>query len=223
MRNYAKDYKNFPRTKPYVTKKQYAERTTNEWDIRIDIANGITPDGLLESITMHLDEVVYVMIGGVEQPDDLAAGPTGSKDHHVHIALVTMEPTNRATALGFFRAEKVSDEYASPRNQKFTYAGWLAHHSKLAFKLDTEADPILFEYGTAPLDHYDRETCWKVVRILKKFGNPDMKARFKSYYDALDTYKALAAPSPAAPGTATNPLFVDHPFIVNNESDHFSM
>ena len=84
-----------------------------------------------------------------------------------------------------------------------TYAGWLAHHTKLAFKVDPAAPKIVYEYGTLPMDSYDEETCWKVVKILKKFATPDIKLRFSSYYDALDQHKAAKAakelPAPVVP------------------------
>ena len=53
------------------------------------------------------------------------------------------------------------------------------------------------------MDSYDEDTCWKVVKILKKFATPDIKVRFSSYYDALDQFKATKAakeiPEPVVP------------------------
>ena len=82
--------------------------------------------------------------------------------------------------------------YACPRNRKFTYAGWLAHHTKQDWKVDPE-QRIAFEYGTLPMDPLSLEGCWKVVKILRKFATNDIKARFSVYYDTLDMLKRLKA------------------------------
>ena len=87
------------------------------------------------------------------------------------------------------RETKLGDEYATPRNRKFTYAGWLAHHTKLVSKVDPDIT-LFYEYGTLPMDAYDEQTCWAVLKILKKFATPDIKLRFSTYYDAIDMFKA---------------------------------
>ena len=59
---------------------------------------------------------------------------------------------------------------------------------------------LFYEYGTLPMDAYDEATCWKVLKILKKFGTPDIKLRFSSYYDTIDAIKeAKRAPPPDVP------------------------
>lgn len=195
MRTYSKNYNQFPRTTPYVSAKQRANRESNEWDIRIDVTNEITPDTIKSRIKEHECELVYALIGGVEVPDitfisdklDLKRGE--SQDLHVHIALVTMYPVKREDALKMCRAHKSGDEYAVPRNTKFTYAGWLAHHTKQQYKLDQDASVIHYEYGTLPMDSYDEATCWSVLKMLKKFGTPEIKQRFDGYYKAIDAFK----------------------------------
>lgn len=216
MRTYAKNYKVNNASKPYVSRKEYRTRESTEWDVRVDCVNGITPETIRSQMQVRLPELVYGLIGGLENPDtgnwkgtafDPDTNPTvnqhASKENHVHIALVFLVPVCRATALKMCRETKVGDEYATPRNKRFTYAGWLAHHTKLAFKVDPEAPKVFYEYGTLPMDSYDEETCWKVVKILKKFATPDIKNRFSSYYDALDQHKATKAakeiPEPVVP------------------------
>lgn len=216
MRTYAKNYKANDASKPYVSRKEYRTRESTEWDVRVDCVNGITPATIRDQMQMRLSDIVYGLIGGLERPDvphtdgvnfngevvHTTAGSV-SKQDHVHIALVFLAPVCRATALKMCREVKVGDEYATPRNKRFTYAGWLAHHTKLAFKVDPEAPKVFYEYGTLPMDSYDEDTCWKVVKILKKFATPDIKARFGSYYDALDQFKATKAakelPAPVVP------------------------
>lgn len=205
MRTYAKNYKVNNASKPYVSRKEYRTRESTEWDVRVDCVNGITPETIRSQMQVRLSELVYGLIGGLERPDSttLTDGSIGSKEDHVHVALVFLTPVCRATALKMCRESKVGDEYATPRNKRFTYAGWLAHHTKVAFKVDPDADKVFYEYGTLPMDSYDEETCWKVVKILKKFATPDIKARFSSYYDALDQFKATKAakelPEPVVP------------------------
>ena len=205
MRTYAKNYKVNDASKPYVSRKEYRTRESTEWDVRVDCVNGITPETIRSQMQVRLSELVYGLIGGLERPDSttLTDGSIGSKEDHVHVALVFLTPVCRATALKMCRESKVGDEYATPRNKRFTYAGWLAHHTKVAFKVDPDADKVFYEYGTLPMDSYDEETCWKVVKILKKFATPDIKARFGSYYDALDQFKATKAakelPEPVVP------------------------
>lgn len=213
MRTYAKNYKVNNAAKPYVSRKEYRTRESTEWDVRVDCVEGITPETIRAQMQLRLETLVYGLIGGLETPDATAItssteplfSPTASLQQHVHIALVFLSPVNRATALKMCRETKVGDEYATPRNKKFTYAGWLAHHTKLAFKVDPEAPKVFFEHGTLPMDSYDEETCWKVVKILKKFGTPDIKLRFSSYYDMLDQFKELKAAKALPP-----PVVPDH-------------
>lgn len=216
MRTYGKNYKVNNASKPYVSRKEYRTRESTEWDVRVDCVNGITPETIRSQMQVRLPELVYGLIGGLENPDvglltapayqgtNPQFSPTGSRENHVHVALVFLVPVCRATALKMCRETKLGDEYATPRNKKFTYAGWLAHHTKLAFKVDPEAPKVFFEHGTLPMDSYDEETCWKVVKILKKFATPDIKNRFSSYYDMLDQHKeakaAKALPEPVVPG-----------------------
>lgn len=205
MRTYAKNYKVNNASKPYISRKEYRTRESTEWDVRVDCVNGITPETIRSQMQVRLSDLVYGLIGGLERPDSvtLTDGSIGSKEDHVHVALVFLTPVCRATALKMCRESKVGDEYATPRNKKFTYAGWLAHHTKLAFKVDPEAPKVFYEYGTLPMDSYDEDTCWKVVKILKKFATPDIKNRFSSYYDMLDQHKenkaAKALPEPVVP------------------------
>lgn len=202
MRTYGKNYKVNGASKPYVSAKEYRTRESTEWDVRVDCVNGITPVTIRDTMQLRQSDIVYGLIGGLESPDGAApayttqhgetvalTGGTISRQEHVHVALVFLRPVCRATALKMCRETKLGDEYATPRNTKFTYAGWLAHHTKLVSKVDPDI-ALFYEYGTLPMDSYDEQTCWKVVKILKKFATPDIKLRFSSYYDAIDMFKA---------------------------------
>lgn len=208
MRTYGKSYKVNGAAKPYVSRKEYATRESTEWDVRVDCVNGITPDTVRAAMQLREEDLVYGLIGGMELPDPsgtamssvngdipLKLGATLSSQQHVHVALVFLRPVVRATALKMCRESKLGDEYATPRNRKFTYAGWLAHHTKAAFKVNPEST-LFYEYGTLPMDAYDEATCWKVLKILKKFGTPDIKLRFSSYYDTIDAIKEAKRATP---------------------------
>lgn len=195
MRTYSKNYASNPRKQPYVTAKERAERLSREWDVRIDVNLFISPADIKASLEADKEGLVYALIGGVEVPDKQVHGATftpalGSSQDHVHIALVFHEPVNRERALRACRPEKVTDEYAVPRNQRFTYAGWLAHHAKAQYKLDPLLPTIYWEHGVLPEDAMDEKTCWDVAKILKKFGTKQVKARFSHVYAALDEFKA---------------------------------
>lgn len=208
MRTYGKSYKVNGASKPYVSRKEYATRESTEWDVRVDCVNGITPDTIRATMQLREEDLVYGLIGGMENADiphtdtidlrgQVVHTTNGSVSHqqHVHVALVFLRPVVRATALKMCRETKLGDEYATPRNRKFTYAGWLAHHTKLAFKVDP-AITLFYECGTLPMDAYDEATCWKVLKILKKFGNPEIKLRFSSYYDTIDAIKEAKRATP---------------------------
>ena len=202
MRTYGKNYKINGASKPYTSAKEYRTRESTEWDVRVDCVNGITPVTIRDTMQLRQSDIVYGLIGGLEFSDGAApayttqhgetvalTGGTISRQEHVHVALVFLRPVCRATALKMCRETKLGDEYATPRNTKFTYAGWLAHHTKLVSKVDPDIT-LFYEHGTLPMDSYDEPTCWKVVKILKKFATPDIKLRFSSYYDAIDMFKA---------------------------------
>jgi len=215
MRTYGKNYKVNGASKPYTTAKEYRTRESTEWDVRVDCINGITPESIRVQMQLRESDIVYGLIGGLEQPDtgnwagtafDPATNPTvnqhASNQEHVHVALVFLRPVCRATALKMCRETKLGDEYATPRNKRFTYAGWLAHHTKLKSKVDPNIT-LFYEFGTLPMDSYDEKTCWAVLKILKKFATPDIKQRFASYYDTIDAIKAAKAandiPPPVVP------------------------
>lgn len=152
-------------------KKERRERTSTEWDIRID-CDAAHADELVARLNEGVDIATYILVSGIEQPDD-ANITWGSKELHVHIALVVKNPITREQALKLIRGfPKRSEEYAVPRNQKFTYAGWYLHHTKMDSKLAKEP-MIRYEYGTLPMDPDDMDTKIKVKRMFKKFGCDD--------------------------------------------------
>lgn len=196
MRTYGKDF-TFKKTINY---KQRQARVATEWDLRIDVNEALTVDNILGFIKEHLDDIGYVLVSGVERPDskddqdyvkkeNWVKNPGMSDEHHVHVCLVLYVPINRAGALKLVRGQrKLGDEYAAPRNPKFSYAGWVVHHSKPSFKVLGE--PLIrYEYGTLPMDPYTTEWALKIDAILKKWGSPGMKNRFGMYSALLSKNK----------------------------------
>jgi len=185
--------------RPYTSAKTYANRESTEWDLRVDLVDGLTADAVVASTKTGpwAQNIQYVLISNVEVPDthlatQLAAAPgplSGSTDLHVHVALVTNTGVNRLTALQMIRGMKKygagNSEYAVPRNRKFSYAGWVAHHAKTMYKLHADAPTILHEHGDLPMDSFDEATCWQVVKMCKKFKSPGIRDRFIAYSNKL--------------------------------------
>lgn len=198
MRSYAKNFM-FKKTVNY---KQRQERVATEWDIRVDVSEALTVENIVGFVKENLDDVGYVLVSGVERPDSKDASngdqatlppkfttPSRSEEHHVHVCVVLHVPLNRAGVLKLVRGQrKLGDEYAAPRNPKFSYAGWVIHHSKPSYKIPGE--PLIrYEYGTLPMDPYTTEWALKIDAILKKWGSPGMKNRFGVYTALLNKHK----------------------------------
>lgn len=197
MKAYAKNFQ-FKKTVSY---KERQARVATEWDIRLDVSEGLTVDNIISYIKEALEDVGYVLVSGVERPDSgdqvppsytgdkPKFSPTGSKEHHVHVCLVLFVPRQRSDVLKLVRGpRKMGDEYAAPRNPKFAYAGWVIHHAKPSFKV--EGEPMIrYEYGTLPMDPYTTEWALKIDAILKKWGSPVMIRRFAVYTTLLSKNK----------------------------------
>lgn len=183
-----------------MSAKAYANREATEWDIRVDVNDDLLPSNVIANLRGQFHKLCYALVGGVELPDSnvlpSALLPNqikaGSSERHVHVAIISECPINRSAALQFVRGpRKLGDEYAVPRNQRFTYAGWVAHHAKIAFKEDPSLPTILLELGDLPMDSFDEATCWQVVKIVKKFPSPGMRMRFIAYSMKLTEIKLL--------------------------------
>lgn len=216
MRTYAKNYKSHPQTVTRTTAHDYKNRESTEWDVRLDLIDGFKSSSILDRCVAFKDKFKFCFIGAEEIPDVAKAPSAGfqsmskalSTEIHVHIAVVLEKPAKRGEVLELLRGPRslgVGAEYAVPRNPKFTYAGWIAHHSKIEFKINPDGPLKLYEYGDLPMDSYDEETCWKVIRMIKKFGNEEMKQRFKSYSQKADEYKQQKALEEATTEESTPP------------------
>lgn len=186
MRSYAKNFV-YKQTASY---KQRQERLATEWDIRVDVNDVLPVERVVSNIKERLDDLLFVLVSGVELPDNECTkngehGKHGSSEHHVHLCLVLFTPVRRRDVLELVRGpRKLGDEYCAPRNPKFTYAGWVIHHGKPGFKIPGE--PLVrFEHGTLPLDPVTTDTAVKVSAILKKWGTDGTRERFAMYTELL--------------------------------------
>lgn len=204
MRTYSKNYKSHPATVTRTTVHDYKNRESTEWDVRLDLVDGFTASKILDRCVAFQEKLAFCIIGAVEHPDVATAPSAGfksmskalSEEDHVHVAIILKKPAKREDVLQLLRGPRTigtGNEYAVPRNPKFTYAGWIAHHTKVFTKINPDGPLKLYEYGDLPMDSYDEETCWKVIRMIKKFGNEEMKERFKSYSAKIDEYKLAKA------------------------------
>lgn len=194
MRTYGKNFV-YKQTASY---KERQERLATEWDVRVDVNDTLTADNVVSNLREHLDELLYVLVSGVEKPDGEANPntgvkgfriPSGSDNDHVHVCIVLLTPRRRRDVLEMVRGKrKLGDEYAAPRNPKFTYAGWVIHHGKPGYKLDGE--PLVrFESGTLPMDAVTTDNALAIQRLLKKWGTPGNESRFVQYTKLLEHEK----------------------------------
>ena len=182
MRSYAKNWA-FKKT---VTYKQRQERLDTEWDIRVDVCDALTKQNIINYIKESLDDIQYVLVSGIERPDNDDAGTNKSNGNHLHIALILYTPMQRNMVLKLVRGpRKLTDEYAAPRNRRYTYGGWILHHTKPNWKLDGE--PLLsYEYGTSPMDPLTVECALRIKAMIKKFGDPSQLPRFTMHLNLLE-------------------------------------
>lgn len=195
----SKDYKNQYPSNTYQRRKEYKTRASNEWDLRLDVVEEQCAQQVVTKCLGNKDKFNFVMVSGVEVPDSPAAGAHRSTELHVHVGIITNTPLTRQQAIDLVRPDGVATTpgsvYAVPRNPKFPYTGWICHHSKMQTKLHGQPG-LRLEHGMLPLDKFDTATLESVDRMIKKFGNDDMKKRFAYYQDALHTLKQMEALPP---------------------------
>lgn len=202
MRSYGKNWK----WKKTATYKQRQTRLATEWDVRLDVNEYLTIEDIIANVQREIDGFLYVLVSGVEHPDivptqgcntEKQIGPWntgknqyGSTGNHTHLCVVLNEPKQRNDVLELLRGRrKVTDEYCAPRNQKFSYAGWVIHHAKLDSKVTGEPG-IRYEHGTLPMDPITIEWALSIVRMVEKYKPSDgVKNRFKHYLDLVDKTK----------------------------------
>lgn len=163
------------------------DRQSTEWDLRIDLNEQVTVGSIVERARSFKDSFVYLLISGVEFGKCRTDRPTNkgwfteNEELHVHVAMVTKQSVHRLTALNYLRPTKTGGEYAVPRNQKHTYAGWRMHHNKADTKIGTTQP--LWEYGTLPMDAFTGEVGLKIYYMVRMYGTDDDKANLKGYTD----------------------------------------
>lgn len=170
----------FNRTaKTWKRKENYvplSERESTEWDVRIDLTKQLTATAIVEAAKVHKDQMLWGLVSGIEygksRHDRPAFGQwiAESESFHVHIAIVLNKKAKREEVLKLFRDHKVSGEYCKPRDQNQTYAGWRMHHLKEDTKIDDT--PLLWEYGTRPVDLLTEENGRKVLNMRRLYGRP---------------------------------------------------
>lgn len=165
----------------------------------MDVATEAQAQNVVNHILRRKEEFIFIMVSGMEVPDLPNAGKNGSEEQHIHIGFVVNRPLTRQQALELVQpmgiATTPGSVYAVPRNPKFPYVGWICHHSKAAFKVQGQPG-LRLEHGMLPMDSFDTPKLEAIDRMIKKFGNEEMKKRFKFYQDALRTLKELEASPP---------------------------
>lgn len=178
------------RKEGYKPKSNYIplnDRVSKEWDIRIDLTNGLTATAVVERARSFKDAMVYGLVSGLEFGKSRNDRPSNrgwlqeEEELHVHICLVTKNPVKRLEALGMFRPTKTGGEYAVPRKTEHTYAGWRLHHCKDATKVES-SDPI-WEYGTLPMDAMNEDVGLKIYYMVRMYGSDIDRQALKGYTD----------------------------------------
>lgn len=179
----------------YQRRQEREVREDTEWDLRLDVTNGLSADEIVQFIKSHLDDFLYVLVSGVEVPDVrrmVGANTMASGTHHVHVGLIAKKKLNRQEAFDMIRPKGCytpsGSTYAKPRSRKQPYAGWVYHHSKMKYrgedqKLQDEPE-LRFEHGTLPMDPYDNNMISIIHYRRKSFGTETTKTRFQHYQDA---------------------------------------
>ena len=163
------------------------DRDATEWDLRIDLNDNLTATAVVDSVRSHKDSLIYCLVSGLEYGKSRNDRPSSKgwiqeeESLHVHIAVITAKPMKRLDVLALFRPKKVSGEYAVPRKTEHTYAGWRMHHCKDDTKIES-AEPI-WEYGTLPLDPLNEETGLKIYYMVRMYGTPTDKIKWKEWID----------------------------------------
>lgn len=177
-----------------ATWKTRNDREATEWDVRLDVNDQLTVQDVINNIKQEEASFLYSLVSGVERADNagIVDGRAGaSSENHIHLAIIMLSPSKRQDVLQLLRGKrKLGDEYCVPRNQKFTYAGWVAHHAKIDWKLEGEPG-IRYEAGVLPMDAYNPDVAANVVKMVNKFGDEAMKERFKQYYDIAGKAKLV--------------------------------
>lgn len=177
---YNKTAKTWKRKENYVP---LSERQSSEWDLRLDLTTELTATSIVEAAKAHKSEILWGLVSGVEYGKSRQDRPThgswlaDADAYHVHIAVIFNKKVNRDEALKTFREHKVGGEYAVPRDQKHTYAGWRMHHRKAATKIDDT--PHLWEYGTFPIDQLTDENGAKVLSMRRLYGRAEDDQMFQ--------------------------------------------
>ena len=159
----------------YQRRKEYTTRTSNEWDLRIDVVGGLTADGVVARVKENLMSLTYAMVSGVESPDtnDFKGSSThlGSEENHVHIGIISTLLLTRDQAVALVLPKNTDlpkgSIYAVPRNTKFPYVGWICHHSKEFTKVKGEPG-LRYEHGVLPLDGFELPKLEAVDRMIRK-------------------------------------------------------
>jgi hypothetical protein len=187
MRTYAKNFA----WKKTATYKQRASRCALEWDVRLDVSDDLKVEDIINNIKSFEDGILYVLVSGVEAPEPAPAGErvqlSRSDSEHVHLCLILHTPLQRLDVLRLLRGpRKLGGEYCAPRNPKFSYIGWVIHHTKLEAKIPGEP-PKWYEYGTLPMDPLTTEWSLAIDRMVKKYKCP------MTVHERAQPYLALLA------------------------------
>ena len=166
MRTYGKNVKS-DRTNEA---QRYRQRTDTEWDIRCTLHSDDIhheADSIVQALISNQDRIEYGLVGGIEF--------NHQDQHHVHIAVIFKHAVSRNAIMQLLGRVDVKNEYCSPRNRNWSYAGWKQHH----IKSDTKYTDVrqLYEYGSLPAEQLTTAQWKTCIKYGGTQAKPTVQAR----------------------------------------------
>ncbi|KAF4134180.1 hypothetical protein GN958_ATG16655 [Phytophthora infestans] len=184
-----------------LTAKQYNQRESDEWDLRVDVHDVFTPNKLVNNLSAHLLRIKFALISAVETPDTETNLPDDGRSHgsrseylHVHVALCLYQPLSKADVVRLLLSKHPKDVpagqlYCKPRNKAWSYGGWIAHHTKDFTKLAPDATSTYWQCGAVPVEGLQEtslDTLRKWAVTVKKYAPPHWQKKLDAYQKKLD-------------------------------------
>ena len=178
-----------------------ASRVSKEWDLRIDVGATWSLQDLVTNLSMSISRIQYGFISTVESADPgFTSMKPGSRSEttHVHVGLIMNEPCLRGSIIAMALRRKVEDlpakaVYCVPRNDRYSYGGWLAHHTKDFTKVNPTLTNLAWEYGSLPKEDLNYVTDQQLARwitVINRYATPYWLVRLAHYQEQLEQREA---------------------------------
>ena len=170
-------------------KQRRRETHSNEWDIGLNLtvgnekASALAIQAYAEAQCKTPENMIrYLLISGIEYTDQTKEKDNTTKGNpHVHVALITKKPINRAQALSLVRPVKMGPkEYARTRPPTWSYYGWRVHHLKEMTKVNP-VERMLYEFDQLPDDDWTNAKIVACGKVVLSYGTDEDKQNWATY------------------------------------------